>query len=83
MTTSYTLVPTTELDGNANLADLWATNNGSYIQQMNNQTSSNNPNNTMSPVSPNSMSLQAQPNLAYARRYAASKPPYSCKLKNV
>jgi hypothetical protein len=52
--TSYSLIPTTELDGNTNIADLWPSNNPS---------------------------LQAPPGIGYARRYAASKPPYSCKFK--
>jgi len=66
---SYSLIPTTELDGNPNIADLWPTNNGSYIQQITN--------NNIQQISPNNPSLQPPPGLGYARRYAASKPPYS------
>jgi hypothetical protein len=73
--TSYSLIPTTELDGNTNIADLWPSNNASYIQQITNQ------NNNIQQASPNNPSLQAPPGIGYARRYAASKPPYSCKFK--
>jgi hypothetical protein len=76
ITSSYSLIPTNELDVNTNIADLWPPNNGSYIQQL---TSNNN--NNIQQLSPNNPSLQAAPTLAYARRYAASKPPYSCKLQ--
>jgi hypothetical protein len=72
--TSYSLIPTTELDGNTNVADLWSTNNGSYIQQITNH------NNNIQQPSPTNQSLQPPPGLGYARRYAASKPPYSCKF---
>ncbi len=72
---SYSLIPATELDGNANIADLWSANNGSYIQQLTNHN-----NNNIQQLSPNNPSLQPPPALGYARRYAASKPPYSCKF---
>jgi len=74
ITSSYSLIPTTELDGNPNIADLWPSNTGSYIQQITNN------NNTIQETSPNNPSLQPPPGLGYARRYAASKPPYSCKF---
>jgi hypothetical protein len=69
---SYSLIPTTDIDGNANINDLWSSNNGNYIQQITN--------NNIQQISPNNPSLQAPPGLGYARRYAASKPPYSCKF---
>ncbi len=71
---SYSLIPTTDIDGNANINDLWSSNNGNYIQQITN--------NNIQQISPNNPSLQAPPGLGYARRYAASKPPYSCKFFN-
>jgi hypothetical protein len=74
---SYSLIPTTELDGNPNIADLWPSNNGSYIQQITNHNNNNN----IQQISPNNPSLQPPPGLGYARRYAASKPPYSCKFQ--
>jgi len=73
---SYSLIPTTELDGYPNIADLWPSNNGSYIQQITNHNNNNN----IQQISPNNPSLQPPPGLGYARRYAASKPPYSCKF---
>jgi hypothetical protein len=73
---SYSFIPTTELDGNTNIADLWPSNNGSYIQQISNHNNNNN----IQQISPNNPSLQPPPGLGYARRYAASKPPYSCKF---
>ena len=69
----YSLIPTTDLDEIPNIADLWTTNNESYIQQITNH------NNSIQQISPNNPSLQPPPSLGYARRYAASKPPYSCK----
>jgi len=66
---SYSLIPTTEIDGNTNINDLWSSNNGSYIQQITN--------NNIQQISPNNPTLQPPPGLGYARRYAASKPPYS------
>ena len=77
ITSSYSLIPTTELDGNPIVADLWPSDTGSYIQQI---TNNNNNNNTIQQPSPNNPSLQPPPGLGYARRYAASKPPYSCKF---
>ncbi|CAF0774916.1 unnamed protein product [Rotaria sp. Silwood1] len=75
ITSSYSLIPTNELDGNSNIAELWPSNNGSYIQQIANHN--NNPNNNIQQISPNNPTLVPPPSLAYARRYAASKPPYS------
>lgn len=76
---SYSLLPPTELDGNGNLADLWSSaNNGSYMQQITSHNTTH-PTNAIPQASPNNPALQAPPSLAYARRYAASKPPYSCK----
>jgi len=71
---SYSLIPTTDLDGMPNIADLWPSNTGSYIQQITN--------NNIQQISPSNPSLQPPPGLGYARRYAASKPPYSCKFFN-
>lgn len=79
ITSSYSLLPSTaELDGNPNINELWSTNNGSYVQQITNHN--NNANNNIQQVSPNNPSIQPPPGLGYARRYAASKPPYSCKF---
>ncbi|CAF4499089.1 unnamed protein product, partial [Rotaria socialis] len=75
ITSSYSLIPTTELDGNPNIADLWSSTNGSYMQQITNHN--NNINNNIQQASPSNPTLQPPPSLAYARRYAASKPPYS------
>ncbi|UJR34021.1 hypothetical protein I4U23_021435 [Adineta vaga] len=75
-TSSYSLIPSNELDGNPNLADLWPSNNGAYLTQI----SAANNNNPIQQTSPNNSSLQPPPppaSLGYARRYAASKPPYS------
>jgi hypothetical protein len=69
---NYSIIPTTDFDGMANISDLWPSNNGSYIQQITN--------NNIQQISPNNSSLQPPPGLGYARRYAASKPPYSCKF---
>lgn len=82
ITSSYALIQNTEIDGNSNIADLWSTNNESYINHITNHNNSVNNNNTnhIQQASPNDSTLQPAPNLAYARRYAASKPPYSCKL---
>ncbi|CAF2332937.1 unnamed protein product [Rotaria sp. Silwood2] len=78
ITSSYSLIPTNELDGNTNLAELWSSNNGSYIQQItNHNNNNNNVNNNIQQASPNNPTLVPPPGLAYARRYAASKPPYS------
>lgn len=72
---SYTLIPTTDLDAIPNIADLWPTNNGTYMQQMTNHN-----NNTMQQISPSNPNMEAAHSLAFARRYTASKPPLSCKL---
>ncbi|CAF0740058.1 unnamed protein product [Rotaria sordida] len=77
ITSSYSLIPTNEIDGNTNIAELWSSNNGSYIQQITNHNNNNNMNNNMQQTSPNNPTLVPPPSLAYARRYAASKPPYS------
>ena len=78
MTSSYSLIPPNEINGTANLADLWASTNGSYMPQI---TTHNNNTTAISQASPNNLSIQPTPNIAYARRYAASKPPYSCMLR--
>ena len=80
ITSSYSLIPSTELDANPTMADLWQSNNAAYLSQIP-TTPNNNNNNPMQQTSPNNPSLQSLPsaNLGYARRYAASKPPYSCK----
>ena len=72
---SYSLIPTTDLDAMPNIADLWPSTNGSYIQQITNHN-----NNNIQPISPNNPTLQPPAGLAYTRRYAASKPPFSCKF---
>ncbi|CAF0852353.1 unnamed protein product [Adineta steineri] len=78
ITSSYALIPTTELDGNPNIADLWPSTNGTYMQQVtNNNNNNNNNNNTIQQTLSNNNSIQSSPGLSYARRYAASKPPYS------
>ena len=74
ISSSYSLVPTTDLDANTSVTNHWPSNTtGSYISQMTVNTSH------ISQSSPNNLSLQAAPTLTYARRYAASKPPFSCK----
>ncbi|CAF1085465.1 unnamed protein product [Adineta ricciae] len=76
ITSSYSLIPSTELDANPTMADLWQSNNAAYLSQIPTTPNNNNP---MQQTSPNNPSLQSLPsaNLGYARRYAASKPPYS------
>lgn len=71
---SYTFVPTTDLDAIPNIADIWPTNNASYIQQMTNHTNNNN---TMQQISPSNPNMESAHSMAFARRYSASKPPLS------